>query len=147
MHRHSALGTFIHTVHVHPYCAHTHAAQMENQVIVSDYSQMDRILREERQYILNICKKIKKAGCNVLFIQKSILRYICVYACICVCACVSLVCTRQVYIGRGGDFLPLQCNMRMTVEAVSGWIQNCIYSRSIPFVPRPFSTRSVQLIK
>ena len=47
---------------------------MENQVIVSDYSQMDRILREERQYILDICKKIKKAGCNVLLIQKSILR-------------------------------------------------------------------------
>lgn len=51
-----------------------HILQMENQVIVSDYSQMDRILREERQYILNICKKIKKAGCNVLLIQKSILR-------------------------------------------------------------------------
>lgn len=47
---------------------------MENQVIVSDYSQMDRILREEKQYILDICKKIKKAGCNVLLIQKSILR-------------------------------------------------------------------------
>ena len=42
---------------------------------MSDYSQMDRILREERQYILDICKKIKKAGCNVLLIQKSILRY------------------------------------------------------------------------
>ena len=52
-------------------------AQMENQVIVSDYSQMDRILREERQYILDICKKIKKAGCNVLLIQKSILRCVC----------------------------------------------------------------------
>ena len=35
---------------------------------------MDRILREERQYILDICKKIKKAGCNVVLIQKSILR-------------------------------------------------------------------------
>ena len=45
-------------------------------MIVSDYSQMDRILREERQYILDICKKIKKAGCNVLLIQKSILRLI-----------------------------------------------------------------------
>ena len=52
-------------------------SQMENQVIVSDYSQMDRILREERQYILDICKKIKKAGCNVLLIQKSILRWGC----------------------------------------------------------------------
>lgn len=48
---------------------------MENNVIVSDYTQMDRVLREERQYILDICKKIKKAGCNVLLIQKSILRY------------------------------------------------------------------------
>jgi T-complex protein 1 subunit delta len=35
---------------------------------------MDRILREERKYILGLCKKIKKAGCNVLLIQKSILR-------------------------------------------------------------------------
>lgn len=50
--------------------------QMENQVIVSDYTQMDRVLREERQYILNIVKQIKKAGCNVLLIQKSILRLV-----------------------------------------------------------------------
>lgn len=35
---------------------------------------MDRVLREERQYILNICKQIKKAGINVVFLQKSILR-------------------------------------------------------------------------
>ena len=61
---------------------------MENQVIVSDYSQMDRILKEERQYILNICKKIKKAGCNVLLIQKSILRYVSSILCVCVlCVC------------------------------------------------------------
>lgn len=47
---------------------------MENNVIVTDYTQMDRILKEERQYILNIVKAVKKAGCNVLLIQKSILR-------------------------------------------------------------------------
>lgn len=35
---------------------------------------MDRVLREERAYILNLIKQIKKAGCNVLLIQKSILR-------------------------------------------------------------------------
>jgi len=35
---------------------------------------MDKILKEERTYLLNMCKKIKKAKCNVLFIQKSILR-------------------------------------------------------------------------
>merc|ERR1712004_597218 len=47
---------------------------MDNQVIVSDYAAMDRVLREERAYILNIVKQIKKSGCNVLLVQKSILR-------------------------------------------------------------------------
>ena len=47
---------------------------MENTVIVNDYRQMDKILKEERQYLLNMCKKIKKSGCNALLIQKSILR-------------------------------------------------------------------------
>lgn len=46
----------------------------ENNIVVSDYRQMDKILKEERAYLLNICKKIKKAKCNVLLIQKSILR-------------------------------------------------------------------------
>lgn len=50
------------------------ALQMDNQIVVSDYAQMDRVLREERAYILNMVKQIKKAGCNVLLIQKSILR-------------------------------------------------------------------------
>lgn len=35
---------------------------------------MDKILKEERTYLLNMVKKIKKAKCNVLLIQKSILR-------------------------------------------------------------------------
>lgn len=48
-------------------------------MIISDYTQMDRALREEREYLLNLCKAIKKAGCNVLLIQKSILR--CVSLC------------------------------------------------------------------
>ncbi|WAR19024.1 TCPD-like protein [Mya arenaria] len=48
--------------------------RMDNSVVVSDYTQMDKVLREERQYILNIVKQVKKAGCNVLLIQKSILR-------------------------------------------------------------------------
>lgn len=47
---------------------------MDNSIVVNDYRQMDKILKEERQYLLNMCKKIKKTGCNVLFIQKSILR-------------------------------------------------------------------------
>ncbi|ODQ66514.1 T-complex protein 1 [Nadsonia fulvescens var. elongata DSM 6958] len=47
---------------------------MENSVVVNDYRQMDKILKEERAYLLNICKQVKKAKCNVLLIQKSILR-------------------------------------------------------------------------
>ncbi|KAJ4297228.1 T-complex protein 1 subunit delta [Collariella sp. IMI 366227] len=47
---------------------------MENTIAVNDYRQMDKIVKEERMYLLNMVKKIKKAKCNVLFIQKSILR-------------------------------------------------------------------------
>merc|ERR1712025_1386673 len=56
------------------FCVSPPKTDMDNQVVVSDYSAMDRVLREERAYILNIVKQIKKAGCNVLLIQKSILR-------------------------------------------------------------------------
>jgi len=56
------------------FCVSAPKTDMENNVVVSDYMAMDRLLREERKYILNLCKKIKKSGCNVLLIQKSILR-------------------------------------------------------------------------
>lgn len=35
---------------------------------------MDRMLREERLYINGMVKKIRATGCNVLLVQKSILR-------------------------------------------------------------------------
>merc|ERR1712226_538666 len=56
------------------FCLSPPKTDMDNQVIINDYSQMDRVLREERAYILNIVKTIKKSGCTVLLIQKSILR-------------------------------------------------------------------------
>lgn len=56
------------------FCVSPPKTDMENSVIVTDYTQMDRNMKEERQYILNIVKAVKKAGCNVLLIQKSILR-------------------------------------------------------------------------
>jgi len=56
------------------FCISPPKTDMDNQVLIRDYTAMDRVLREERQYILNITKKIKAAGCNVLLIQKSILR-------------------------------------------------------------------------
>ena len=47
---------------------------MDNTVVINDYRQMDKVIKEGRTYLLNLVKKIKKAGCNVLLIQKSILR-------------------------------------------------------------------------
>jgi len=56
------------------FCISPPKTDMDMNVIVSDYTQMDRVLREERNYILEIAKKIKASGCNVLLVQKSILR-------------------------------------------------------------------------
>lgn len=47
---------------------------MESQVTITDFTAMDRALKEERKYLLDLCKKIKDAGVNVLLIQKSVLR-------------------------------------------------------------------------
>jgi len=56
------------------FCLSSPKTDMENSVVVGEYSQMDRILKEERKYIVDLIKKIQKTGCNVLLIQKSILR-------------------------------------------------------------------------
>ncbi|XP_055382730.1 T-complex protein 1 subunit delta [Condylostylus longicornis] len=56
------------------FCISPPKTDMDHNVIVSDYAAMDRVLKEERSYILNIVKQIKKTGCNVLLVQKSILR-------------------------------------------------------------------------
>jgi len=56
------------------FCLSAPKAYIDSSVVITDYTQMDRVLREERNYILNMCKKIQKTGCNVLLIQKSILR-------------------------------------------------------------------------
>jgi len=41
---------------------------MENNVVVHDYTAMDRILKEERKYILDLVKKVTVTGCNVILI-------------------------------------------------------------------------------
>jgi len=46
----------------------------DSTIVVSDYAAMDRILREERKFLLGMCKKIQKTGCNVLLVQKAIVR-------------------------------------------------------------------------
>jgi len=56
------------------FCLSSPKSEMESTVIVNEYSAMDRIITEERNYIVGLVKKIRAAKCNVLLIQKSILR-------------------------------------------------------------------------
>eukprot|EP00923_Selenidium_pygospionis_P021821 GHVN01037579.1.p1 GENE.GHVN01037579.1~~GHVN01037579.1.p1 ORF type:complete len:541 (+),score=96.96 GHVN01037579.1:94-1716(+) len=56
------------------FCLSPPKTDMENQISVKDYQAMDRLLREERMIIAKQVKAIRDAGCNVLLVQKSILR-------------------------------------------------------------------------
>lgn len=56
------------------FCLSAPKTDMDNQVVVTDYAQMDRVVKEERKYILNLCRAIQKTGANVLLVQKSVLR-------------------------------------------------------------------------
>lgn len=56
------------------FCLSAPKTDIENSVVVNEYNAMDRILKEERNYIMNMIKKIVKSGANVVLIQKSILR-------------------------------------------------------------------------
>merc|ERR1719159_1449088 len=56
------------------FCLSAPKTDMETNIQVRDYQQMDRLLRAERTLIAKMVKQIKATGCNVLLIQKSILR-------------------------------------------------------------------------
>lgn len=49
-------------------------SDMESNIVVGNDAAMDRIIKEERTYILGIIKKILASGANVLLLQKSVLR-------------------------------------------------------------------------
>jgi T-complex protein 1 subunit delta len=56
------------------FCLSAPKTDMESNIQVRDYTQMDRLLREERAILAKMVKQIAKTGCNVLLVQKSILR-------------------------------------------------------------------------
>ena len=56
------------------FCISHPKTDMDSTLEIQEYTQMDRVLKEERAYIVKMVKKIKASGCNVLLIQKSILR-------------------------------------------------------------------------
>eukprot|EP00792_Barthelona_sp_PAP020_P007770 TRINITY_DN3161_c0_g1_i1.p1 TRINITY_DN3161_c0_g1~~TRINITY_DN3161_c0_g1_i1.p1 ORF type:complete len:547 (+),score=177.95 TRINITY_DN3161_c0_g1_i1:95-1735(+) len=47
---------------------------MDGNIVISDADAMKRLVDEERRYILKMVKTIKKSGCNVLLVQKNVLR-------------------------------------------------------------------------
>ncbi|CAK71887.1 unnamed protein product (macronuclear) [Paramecium tetraurelia] len=47
---------------------------VENSIAIKDYTEMDKILKDDRKYIIDLVKQIVASGANVLLIQKSILR-------------------------------------------------------------------------
>lgn len=56
------------------FCLSAPKTDMESNIQVRDYTQMDRLLKEERTILAKMVKQIAKTGCNVLLVQKSILR-------------------------------------------------------------------------
>jgi T-complex protein 1 subunit delta len=56
------------------FCLSSPKTDIENNIVVGDYSQIDKVLKEERKYIINLVKKIADSGCNVILLQKSVLR-------------------------------------------------------------------------
>lgn len=56
------------------FCISSPKTTIDNNVVVNDYAQIDRILKEERKHVIGMVKKIVKSGANILLIQKSILR-------------------------------------------------------------------------
>merc|ERR1719359_2564035 len=56
------------------FCLSSPKTDIENNIVVGDYSQIDKVLKQERQYIMSLVKKIADSGANVIMIQKSVLR-------------------------------------------------------------------------
>lgn len=56
------------------FCVSPPKTDMESNLIVSDDAAINRLLEQERAITLRMCKRIAKTGCNLLLVQKSILR-------------------------------------------------------------------------
>lgn len=56
------------------FCLSPPKTDMDHSVVVSNDAAMDRVIAQEKKYILKLVKRIAENDCNVLFIQKSILR-------------------------------------------------------------------------
>lgn len=56
------------------FCISAPKTNMDSKILIGDPALMEKVIQDERRYILEMCKKVKKSGCTLLVIQKSILR-------------------------------------------------------------------------
>lgn len=56
------------------FCVSLPKTDMDQSITIKDYTAMDRLLKQEKTHIAKIVRHIASTGCNVLLIQKSILR-------------------------------------------------------------------------
>jgi T-complex protein 1 subunit delta len=56
------------------FCLSAPKTDLDSNIVIGDYSKIDKVLKQEKTYIIELVKKIVKSGANVLLIQKSVLR-------------------------------------------------------------------------
>lgn len=56
------------------FCLSSPKTDMDSNIVVGDYTKIDKILKQERRYVMKLVKKIADSGANVVLIQKSVLR-------------------------------------------------------------------------
>ncbi len=56
------------------FCLSAPKTDIDSNIVVHDYAKIDKVLKQERNYIINLVKKIVDSGANVLLVQKSVLR-------------------------------------------------------------------------
>lgn len=56
------------------FCVSPPKTNMDSKIVINNHLLMENIIKEEREYILDLCKKIKKSGTDLLIIQKSIMK-------------------------------------------------------------------------
>jgi len=59
------------------FCISAPKPNMDSKILIDDYRLMEKFVKEEREYVINILKKIKNSGANLVIIQKSLLRESC----------------------------------------------------------------------
>lgn len=59
------------------FCISAPKTNVDSKIIINDYAQMEKFVKEEREYVIRMIKKIKATGATLVVIQKSLVRESC----------------------------------------------------------------------